>query len=157
MRSVVTILLLLTMAITVPGCHQETEQDKVGKVITEIQKAAEEKKVKNIINNLSKTYNDPQGFNYDTIKGFLLGYFFRYPKISAYITNLEISVQNTSAKALFQAVLTGRSDTGSSVHLLPESLGMYAFVVEMKKEPDGWKVTSATWERMGEGGNSGGR
>jgi len=152
MRTVVTILLLFTMTITLPGCHKETEQDKVRKVITEIQKAAEEKKVKNIISNLSKTYNDPQGFNYDTIKGFLLGYFFRYPKISAYIANLEISVENISAKASFQAVLTGRTETGSAAGLVPESLGIYAFVVEMKKEPDGWKVTSATWQRVGDGG-----
>ena len=160
MRPAVMIFILFTMTpmtLTTPGCHKETEQDKVKKVITDIQKAAEEKDIKKIINNLSKAYSDPQGFNYDTIKGLLLGYFFQHPKVSAYITNLEISVENTSAKALFQAVLTGRRETGSAAGLVPESLGMYAFVVEMKKEPDGWKVTSATWQRVGNGENTGGR
>ena len=157
MRPVVTLLLLFTMTITTLGCHKETEQDKVKKVITDIQKAAEEKNVKKIINNLSKTYLDPQGFNYDTIKGLLLGYFFQHPKISAYITDLEISVENTIAKAVFQAVLTGGSKTGSAADLIPESLGIYAFIVEMKKEPDGWKVTSATWERVGNGERGGDR
>jgi len=136
---------------TTLGCHKETEQDKVKKVITAIQKAAEEKDVKKIINNLSKTYNDPQGFNYDSIKGLLLGYFFQHAKISAYITDLEISVTDAFSKASFQAVLTGGSKTGSATDVIPESLGVYAFVVEMKKEPDGWKVTSATWVRVGEG------
>ncbi len=117
------------MTITTLGCHKETEQDKVKKVITDIQKAAEEKNVKKIINNLSKTYLDPHGFNYDTIKGLLLGYFFQHPKISAYITDLEISVENTIAKAVFQAVLTGGSKTGSAADLIPESLGIYVFVV----------------------------
>lgn len=143
------VLLFFGMTIIAPGCHKETEQDKVKKVITDIQKAAEEKEVKKITNNLSKAYNDPQGYNYDTIKGLLLGYFFQHPKISAYITNLEISVENTFAKAVFQAVLTGGSKTGSTADLVPESLGMYAFVVSFMKEPDGWKVTSATWERVG--------
>lgn len=157
MRTVVTIVLLFTMTIATPGCHKETEQDRVKRVITDIQRSAEEKDVKKIITSISKSYNDPQGFNCDTIKGLLLGYFFQYPKISVSITNLEISVESTSAKALFQAVLTGRSETGSAAGLIPESLGIYAFVVEMKKESDGWKVTLATWERVGTGGGKGDR
>jgi hypothetical protein len=155
MRPIVTLLLLFTMTITTFGCHKETEQDKVKKVIIDIQKAAEEKNVKQIIYNISKTYMDPQGFNYDTIKGLLLGYFFQHPKISAYITDLEVSVDNTSAKVIFQVVLTSGSKTGSTADLIPESLGMYAFEVSLKKEPDGWKVTSAKWERLGNGERGG--
>ena len=157
MRPVVTLLLLFAMTITTLGCHTETEQDKIKRVITDIQKSAEEKNVKKIINNLSTTYLDPQGFNFDTIKGLLLGYFFQHPKISAYITDLEISVDNTSAKVVFHAVLTGGGKTGSAADLIPESLGMYTFEVSLKKEPDGWKVTSAKWEPVGEGENKGGQ
>ena len=118
---------------------------------------SEDKNVKKIINNLSKTYSDPQGYNYETIRGLLLGYFFQHPKISANITDLEISVTDTFAKVVFQAVLTGGSKTASAADLIPESLGIYAFVVEMMKEPDGWKVTSATWGRVGEGERKGDR
>lgn len=157
MRRILILLALIAVTITTLGCRKETEQDKVRKVITDIQKAAEEREVKKILNNLSKTYSDSQGYNYETIKGLLLGYFFQHPKISAYITDLEVSVENTFAKAVFQAVLTGGGKTGSAVDLIPESIGIYAFVVEMKKEPDGWKVTSATWERVGEGENRGDR
>ncbi|PKN10788.1 MAG: hypothetical protein CVU70_02210 [Deltaproteobacteria bacterium HGW-Deltaproteobacteria-5] len=94
MRRVVTIILVFVVVLTVIGCHRETEQDKVKKVITEIQAAGEVKDVSKIMKNLSKNYSDPQGFNYEGIKGLLLGYFFRYPKISAYINNLTISVEN---------------------------------------------------------------
>jgi len=151
MRRVAVILVLLILAGVAPGCHKETEQDKVKKVIAGIQKSAEEKEVRKIMNNLSKSYKDPQEFNYDTIKGLLIGYFYQHPKISAYITNLEISVENTSAKAMFQAVLTGGKKTGSAADLIPESLGMYTFEVLLKKEPEGWKVTSAKWARSGNG------
>lgn len=157
MRPVVTLLLLFAMTITTLGCHTETEQDKIKRVITDIQKSAEEKNVKKIINYLSTTYLDPQGFNFDTIKGLLLGYFFQHPKISAYITDLEISVDNTSAKVVFHVVLTGGNKTGSAADLIPESLGMHTFEVSLKKEPDGWKVTSAKWEPVGEGENKGGQ
>jgi hypothetical protein len=156
MKPVGTLFLVFVLSLSVLACHKETEQDKVKKVITDIQKAADDKNIKKIINNLSKTYSDPQGYNYETIKGLLLGYFYQHPAISAYITNLEISVPDTFAKVVFQAVLTG-SKTASAADLIPESLGIYAFVVEMKKEPDGWKVTSATWVRVGEGESKGNR
>jgi len=149
MKRVVTILLIFVISITALGCHKETEQDKVKRVITDIQAAAQEKDVKKIINNIAKIYNDPQGYNYETIKGLLIGYFLRYPKISAYITNLEISIENKSAKAVFQTVLTSGNKTGSVSDVIPQTLGVYDFDVSLKKELNGWKVTSAKWEQVG--------
>ena len=84
MRRVLTILLVLVIAMNVLGCHEEKEQDKVKKVITDIQAAGEEKDVKKIMNNLSKTYRDPQGFNYESIKGLLISYFLRFQDIGLY-------------------------------------------------------------------------
>lgn len=146
MKRLVTLLLILVLAITFAGCHRETDEQKIKKIITDIQTAAETKDVKEIINNLSKTYKDPQGFNYETIKGLLVGYFLQYPKISVYINNLEISVENSSAKAVFQTILTSGDKTGSIKDIIPQSLGMYDFDVSLLKESDGWKVISAKWE-----------
>ncbi|PKN80164.1 MAG: hypothetical protein CVU51_14880 [Deltaproteobacteria bacterium HGW-Deltaproteobacteria-1] len=84
--------------------------------------------------------------NYEGIKGLLLGYFFRYPKISAYINNLTISVENSSARAEFQTVLTSGEKTGSMADVIPNSLGVWDFDVTLKKESNDWKVTSAKWE-----------
>jgi hypothetical protein len=151
MRRYVTILLIFAITITALGCQQETEKDKVKKVITDIQTAAQEKDVKKIINNLAKTYNDPQGYNHETIKGLLIVYFLQYPKISAYITNLEISIENKSAKAVFQTVLTSGNKTGSVADVIPQSLGTYDFAVSLTKESNDWKVTSAKWEQVGGG------
>ena len=145
MKRLVTIFFIFFITITALGCHKETEQDKVKKVITEIQTAAEEKDVKKILNNLSKNYSDPQGLNTETIKRLLLGYFLVYPKISVYISNLDISIKNTSAKAVFRTVMTSANKTGSPADLIPQALGMYDFNVSLMKESGDWKVTSATW------------
>jgi hypothetical protein len=157
MRRFVTILLIFIIIIIALGCHKQTEQDKVKKVITDIQAAAQEKDVSKIINNIAKTYNDPQGYNYETIKGLLIGYFLQYPKISAYITNLEISIENKSAKVVFQTVLTSGNKTGSASDVIPQSLGMYDFDVLLKKESNRWKVISAKWEEAGNDEHGGGR
>jgi len=45
MRRVVTISLVFVIIIIALGCHKMTEQDKIKKVITDIQAAAEEKDV----------------------------------------------------------------------------------------------------------------
>jgi ketosteroid isomerase-like protein len=148
MKRLATVLFIFVIIIAVLGCQRETEQEKVKKVIADIQAAAEEKDVKKIMNNLSKTYSDPQGFNYETIKRPLLGYFLIYPKISVYVNNLQISIENTSAKAVLRTVLTSSNKSGSPADLVPQSLGMYDFNVLLKKESDGWKVTSATWAHV---------
>ena len=157
MRCYVTIFLIFVIIITALGCHKETEQDKVKKVITDIQTAAQEKDIKRIISNLANTYNDPQGYNHETIKGLLIVYFLQYPKISAYISNLEISIENKSAKAVFQTVLTSGNKTGSMSDVIPQTLGVYDFDVLLKKESNAWKVTSAKWEQVGKDEHGGGK
>jgi hypothetical protein len=146
MKKVVVTFLVFIVAVALISCSKETEESKVKKVITEIQAAGEEKEVKKIMAHISKTYNDPRGYNYEGIRGLLLGYFFRYPKISAYITNLEVSVEGEAAKAGFEALLTSGVKTGSISDIIPESLGVWYFDVTLKKESDDWKVTSAKWE-----------
>jgi hypothetical protein len=157
MRRYVTILLIIVITITALGCHKETEQDNIKKVITDIQTAAQEKDIKKIIDHLANTYNDPQGYNHETIKGLLIAYFLQYPTISAYITNLEISIDDKSAKAVFQTVLTSGNKTGSMSDVIPQTLGVYDFDVSLKKESNGWKVTSAKWEQAGNDEHGGGR
>ncbi len=145
---VCTAALLLSSA-----CRKETEEDRVRKVITSVQQAAEEKKILSVLGHVSKTYQDPQGNDYDGIKGLLAFYFFRHQKVGIFIPNSDITVAGAAAKAAFQAILTGRgSGEAASSAVLPEALGAYDFEVLLRKEDGVWKVTSAKWERVGEGG-----
>ena len=141
-------IIFFVAAISALGCHTQTEQDKIQKTVADIQKAAEEKDVRKILNSLSRTYNDPQGFSYDTVKGLLVSYFFRHQKIHVYITNLDISAEGAAGKAAFQAILSGSSKTGTVADVVPEALGMYSFDISLKKEDGDWKVTSARWEKI---------
>jgi hypothetical protein len=149
-KRLLVIVAAVCLIAVVPGCHQETEQDKVKKIITGIQKAAEDKDIKKIVASLSKTYTDQQGYDHDTIKGLLMGYFFRHQRVHVYIPDIVILVEGVSANVELQAVLTG-NQAGSAAGILPESLGIYAFAVSLHKEDDEWKVISAHWNRVGEG------
>jgi len=133
------------------ACTKDTEEDKVKKVLTSIQQAAEEKKIAAVLVHVSRSYQDPQGNDYNGVKGMLAFYFFRHQKVAIYMPNIDVVVTGTAAKALFQAILTGRGAGESAGNIIPEALGAYNFEVHMKKEDGQWKVTSAKWERAGEG------
>jgi hypothetical protein len=143
--------MLIIPVLLLSACTKETEEDKVKKVITSVQQAAEEKKIGAVLDHISKTYRDPQGNDYNGIKGLLAFYFFRHQKVSVYMPNIDIVVTGQTAKAVFQAILTGRGTGEASGGILPESLGAYNFEVLLNKEGGQWKVTSAKWERAGEG------
>ena len=144
-----TILAVLCLT----GCHKETEEDGIKKMILAIEESAREKDSRAVLEHISKTYHDPQGNNYDAIKDLLVFSFLKHQQVHAYVTKLDISIENNTARASFQAVLTGAGGDASAADkgLLPEALGVYAFAVVMQKESGAWKIGSATWELLGEG------
>ena len=111
------------------ACSKDTEEDKIKKVLTSVQQAAEEKKIGAVLEHISKTYRDPQGNDYNGIKGLLAFYFFRHQKVSVYMPNIDIVVTGQTAKAIFQAILTGRGTGEAAGGILPEALGAYNFEV----------------------------
>lgn len=151
MRRLDVVLFIVLSVSLAPACWKQTEEDRVKKVLTSIQAAAEEKKVASVLDHVSKAYLDPQGNDYNGVKGILAFYFFRHQKVSVYMPNIDVVVNGAEARALFQAILTGRGTGESAGTILPEALGAYNFEVHLKKEKDEWKVTSAKWERAGEG------
>jgi hypothetical protein len=151
MQGIRIVAVALIILFLLPACHKDTDQDRIKKVVNEIQKAAGEKDIKTILLHLSKTYRDPQGYDYDGIKGLLLYYFFRHQKVSVFIPNIDIRATGSSAKAVFHAVLSGGSKVASPGDLIPEALGMYDFDVSFVKESGEWKVMSAVWKKVGEG------
>jgi hypothetical protein len=148
------VIVLTSLAVLcLTGCHKDTDEDKIRNIIAGVQKAVGEKDTRTVLGHLSKTYHDPQGNNYDGIKGLLLFYFMKHRQVNAYVPDLDISIENNTAHASFQAVLSGAGGgvAGADRGLLPEALGIYAFNVVMQKESGAWKISSAKWERIGEG------
>jgi hypothetical protein len=146
-------LFLAVLVFTLTDCHRQSEEDRVRKVIAAAEKAVEQKKISAVQEHLSRSYRDPQGHDYDGIRGLLAFYFFRHRAVSVYIPAVEVTVSGPAATARFQAILTGRGLDGESAGgILPDALGAYDFDVSLRNEEGQWKVVSATWTRSGEGG-----
>jgi hypothetical protein len=134
MKKIVTIGILILFIVSGLACHKENEKEKVKKVITAVQAAVEEKSIRGVTAHIAKDYKDPQGNNFEALRGLLL-----------YITHLDISVDGASAKAILTTILTSGRKTGSVSDVVPEQLGTYRFDVDFRKESGGWKITSARW------------
>jgi len=153
MKRVVPVVLLLAMVSCLSACRKETDEDKVRKVVTAMQKATEEKKIMAVQEHISRSYRDPQGNDFEAIKGLFNFYFFRHRTVGVLIPSLEVSVNGLTATAKFQAVLTAKGIDGESASLLlPDALGAYNFDVSFRQEDGAWKIVSAKWERALEGG-----
>ncbi len=146
MKPIAVFCVIFALIFGVAACSEETEHDKIKKVIADVQVAGEAKDIKQVMTHVSDAYSDPRGNNAERIRSLLRGYFLYYPKIRIYLNSLEIFVEDTSARAVFQAVLTHSEKTGSLQDLIPQSLGVWDFDVTLKKESGKWKVMSATWE-----------
>ena len=128
------------------ACLKDTEENKVKKIVTNVKEAAEEKKINAVLEHISKSYSDPQGNDYNGIKGILAYNFFRHQKVFIYIPDIDVAVDGLTAQVLFQAVMTERS----SGDMLPEALGVYNFEVNLSKEHGTWMITSAKWKHAGD-------
>jgi hypothetical protein len=133
----------------ISGCHRDTEKEKIEKTLSAVRAAAENRDSRGVLSQISKTYRDEQGNDYEAIRGLLLFYFFRHQSITIIMTDLDTGIRGGEADARFQAILSGR--TGSAGNVLPEALGAYRFTVKLARESGEWKITSAKWERFGEG------
>jgi hypothetical protein len=148
MKKLMSIGVLIVIIITGMACQKQDEKEKIKKVITGVKAAVEEKNIRAAIGYIAKDYRDPQGNNFEALRGMLLGYFFRYSKISGYITHLDISVDGSSAQATLKAILTSGQKTGSVTDIVPEELGVYRFDAGFKKVSGDWKITSARWSQV---------
>jgi hypothetical protein len=141
-------LSVVLAVLTLTACARKTDADRVRAVIAAVQKAAEDRDVKEALSHVDRNYRDPEGNDYQAVKGMMLYYFFRHQKITVIVSNLETVVDGASASARFQAILSGRA--GTSGEILPEALGAYRFDVSFRRDQGDWKVVSARWERWGE-------
>lgn len=151
LRNRVYCMLLIALAI-LTACHKDSPEEMVRLLVLEVQKGVESKDVNRVLSAVSVNYRDSQGNDREALKGLILYYFLQHQEIGVLLTDMDISVDGSTAVARFQAVLTARSDETA---VLPDALDAYRFEISLTIESGRWKVTSARWHRIGEHSRTG--
>jgi hypothetical protein len=153
MKRTAALIALLVVLFPVLSCTRPTEEDRIRKIVSTIQSAAEKKRIRVILDQVSKTYHDPRGNDYDGIKGLLSFYFFRHKTVGVFLPSIEASAHGQEGAAQFTAVLSAKGIDGEEGSIiLPDAMGAYNFDVSFRKEGGAWKVISASWQRAMEEG-----
>jgi len=126
-------------------------RDPVRETLERTLKAAEARDAGAVIDHLSADFRDGEGEGRaeaaDTIRRYLAG----YQSISLKVSDEEVERGPEEARAMFRVAMSGKPRAiGGLEGFLPRE-SRWRFELRLKPEKDGWKITWASWSRLGEG------
>ena len=125
-----TALILVTL---VAACSsRSSDEEQVRTLVAELESAAEARDTSDVLEHVSASYSDAQGFDRAQLQNFLRGYFLAHPKIELLVTIDSLAFP---ADGLAQAEITV-----TSVALDAERARLK---VEFRREGDAWQVSRA--------------
>lgn len=145
----ITSILLVARHIIRSG--EPNDEQRLEWIVDHIAEVAEKKDIKEMRAWLSKSYLDDKGRDYQEINRFLIGYFIRAGRLSAYVLTRDVAVDRSvtplTATMTVRAVLTRGPKVLKVVDIVPEAAEAMTFFLEFRKE-DEWRLTSARWTRL---------
>ncbi len=147
LRTNVASLLLAASAgaVLLPACSRKpTDEAQIRSLFVEAAHSAEERRVNDVMRDVSDSF-EGQGLDRRGVKQVVALHVLRGSWNAVTISGDRIAVHGDGADAVVDVVML-RSGKGRAIaELLPEQATVHRFWLKLKREPDGWKVTSATW------------
>jgi ketosteroid isomerase-like protein len=141
---------ILVFSLFLGACSKGvTEEDRVKRVVKDVEKAAESKDVKGFMRHVSKDYNDDRGNDYDGVKGILFYQFLRAEKVSVFVRGVEVEVRGDRALVNTKVVMVRGKEIEKIEDIIPEDAAGYRFSVVFRNEDGDWKALSARWDNVG--------
>lgn len=122
------------------------EEDKVRKMVEDIEKAAEERDIKGVLRHFSDDYTDNHGNDLRGLKRLLLAQFFRGEEVSVIVSGVRVELKGDVGLLDVKAALVLGREVGDVV---PEDAAGFAFNSVIVREGGRWKVRSVKWQRVG--------
>ena len=129
----------------------QTDEQRLQWIVDHIAEVSEKKDIKEMRKWLSRSYMDSEGRDYEKIRKYLLGYYIRGGRFSAFILTRDVTVNRgtdpLTASMTVRAVLTRGPKVLKVVDIVPSAAEAMTFHLEFRKE-DEWRLTSARWQRL---------
>ena len=128
------------------GSSEETSEDQVRRVLSDLEAAAQARDVGAMKSCLSESYKDAQGNDRRTVLGLATGHFMRNKSVYvlARVSSVEIPEPGFArAEALVALAGTPISDAAALPGLHAD---LYRFDVRLRDERGTWRVISAAWQ-----------
>lgn len=142
--------LLMAALLTLPSCSKSLgEEDKVRAVVEAVAEAARARDIKGIMKHISTNYSDDAGNDYKALKGMLFYQFMRAQKVSVFVRNIDVEVQQDRALVNTRVLVVLGKEVETIDDVLPEDAAGLKFSVVFEKVSGRWKALSASWDNVG--------
>ena len=129
-----------------------SEEDKLKAIVYEVAEAGQKKDIDGVRKNISKSYRDQEGNDYDAVRSLLLYHFIRAETVSIFVRSVDAEVKGDTALVKANVILVRGKEVKSIKDIIPESAVGYRFEMIFKKENKDWKVVSGIWQNVGAAG-----
>lgn len=117
----------------------QSEEQKIASVLDSLERAIEEKKVKNAMRFISLDYRDEQGRDYNQLREILLRLARDYRIIKITRTSPEVKIEGNTATVI--DTFGTNAEPFDPIQGTPINL-QGKVIINMRKEPEGWKIIS---------------
>ncbi len=146
------VIILVSLLIFSACAKGFSEEDKLKQIVNEMAEAGQKKDIDGVRKNISKSYKDQDGNDYDSIRRLLLYHFIRAETVSIFVRSVDIEVKGDTALVKTNVILVRGKEVKSISDIIPESATGYRFEMIFKKENKDWKVVSGSWQDVGAAG-----
>jgi opacity protein-like surface antigen len=127
-------------------------RDPVQEVLKGVVAAAESRDAEAVAGSLSVHFHDEDGGSKAETEQLLRRTLAAYEQLSLKLSRVVIERAPKAARVTFDLLMSGKPrEVGGLEGLLPRA-SLWRFELLLELEKGGWKITSAVWRRLGEGG-----
>ena len=127
--------------------QQLTEEEKVKLVILQVEQGAEAAKLGQVMEMISRDYQDENGLSQQMLRGFLFQQFRKRGPINLAVSPILLTLEDTKAEASFEVALVEREK--KTLIGWPVDADLLHFEVKLRKEADEqWRIVSHTREKV---------
>lgn len=145
-------IFLVLLSVLAQSCRRGSAEDEIRAVVYGARDAATEKDVKGVMKYISDDYRDDEGNDRDAIKGIVFYQFMRAPKLSVFISSIDVQVKGDDAIADVKTVLVAGKTINEIKDIVPDDAAGYLFTIVFKKEAGSWKAKNGRWRNIGVSG-----
>lgn len=140
-----TLLLAIAALALAAACRKaESDDDRIRAVFTRAARAAEEKRIGDVVADVSERFRAGD-LDRDGARQLAAAVILRGGWLSASVSGVTVRVEGDLAAAVVDVVLARGAGKPSLATLAQGEASVHRFDVRLAREPEGWRVTAASW------------
>ena len=121
-----------------------TDEEQIRAIFDDAARAAEEKRIGDAVRDVSERFQG-EGLDRRGVKQLVAAHVLRGSWVSVTVSGAKVAVQGPTARAAVDVILYRGGKGTPLAALLPEQATLHRFQLQLAREEDRWRVTTAAW------------